>query len=83
MVIEHGGPIAARRLLSSSQPQVRLETLSWRGRLTGSVEAHVLLPYYSLLFTDDDRRVARQRLSDLGFDVDAFLATLQTAPPRT
>ena len=83
MVVEHGRPAAARRLLSSSQPQIGLETLNWRGRLAESVEAHVLLPYYSPLFTDEDRRVARQRLGDLGFDVDAYLVTRQTAPPRT
>src|SRR5687768_1179974 len=41
--------------------------------------AHVLLPYYSQLFTDEDRRVARQRLGDLGFDVDAYLVTRQPA----
>jgi hypothetical protein len=83
MVVEQGGPTAARHLLSSSQPQIGLETLNWRGRLAESVEAHVLLPYYSPLFTDEDRRIARQRLSDLDFDVDAFLVTRQPAPTRT
>jgi len=73
MVLNHGGPAAARRLLGSRQPQVGLETLNWRGRLAESVEAHVLMTRYAPLFSDGDRRVARERLANLGFDVDAFL----------
>ena len=66
------------RLLAGVHVQLGLETLRWHGRLDESVEAHVLLPRYEPLFTDDARRIARARLVDHGFDVDDFLA--QRAP---
>lgn len=42
MVIEHGGPETARRLLAGAHAQLGLETLGWHGRLSESVEAYVL-----------------------------------------
>jgi hypothetical protein len=73
MVIDRGGPEAASFLLAGPQAQVGLETLRWHRRLHESVEAHVLLPRFGPLFTDDERRIARTRLMDHGLDVDAFL----------
>jgi hypothetical protein len=73
MVMRHGGPEAASRLLGGAQVQLGLETLRWHKRLHESVEAHVLLPVFKALFTDDQRRIARTRLQDQGFDVDRFL----------
>jgi hypothetical protein len=73
MVVEHGGPEAASRLLAGAHVQLGLETLRWHGRLDEGVEAHVLLPRFESLSTDDERRIARARLLDHGFDVDAFL----------
>jgi hypothetical protein len=55
MVVEHGGPEAARRLLAGAHAQLGLETLRWHGRLGESVEAYVLLPRYQSLFTDAER----------------------------
>jgi hypothetical protein len=75
MVVEHGGPETARRLLAGAHAQVGLETLRWHGRLGESVEAYVLLPRYRSLFTDAERATARRRLEQHGFDVDAFLAS--------
>lgn len=77
MVLEHGGPEAASRLLAGTHVQLGLETLRWHGRLGESVEAHVLLPRFEPLFSDAERRIARSRLRDHGFDVDAFLADTQ------
>ncbi len=74
MVVERGGPEAASRLLAGAHVQLGLETLRWHGRLHESVEAHVLLPRFEPLFTDEERRIARTRLLDHGFDVDGFLA---------
>lgn len=73
MVVEHGGPEAASRLLAGAHVQLGLETLRWHGRLYESVEAHVLLPRFEPLFTDDERRIARARLQEHDFDVDSFL----------
>jgi hypothetical protein len=41
MVVDHGGAEAARRLLSSSKPQVELETLHWHGRLRESNDSPI------------------------------------------
>lgn len=45
-----------------------------------SVEAFVLLPWYEVLFDDNERQVARTRLEAHRFNVDAFLRGLP-APP--
>ncbi len=41
MVVEHGGPETARRLLAGAHAQLGLETLRWHRRLGESVEAYV------------------------------------------
>jgi hypothetical protein len=67
MVEEHGGVEASRRLLSSASPGGGLARLWELKRLDLSVEASVLLPEYQALFTDDERKIARERLSAYGY----------------
>jgi hypothetical protein len=70
MVADHGGAEAARRLLSSSQPQSGLDRLWEHGRLGDSVEAHALDPRYTTLFTAKQRMVAQRRLEAHGYHVE-------------
>ncbi len=46
-----------------------------------SVEASALLPWYAHLFSQDQRSVARRRLIDHRFDVDAFVERRTKSPP--
>lgn len=49
----------------------------WEKRQLGrSVEAWVLRPEYELLFTDDEREIARHRLELHDFDVNDYLRRL-------
>jgi hypothetical protein len=41
-----------------------------RQRLDWTVEAAALRPEFATLFTDEERAVARRRLTALGFDVE-------------
>ena len=68
MVHEHGGAEAARRLLSAPEAQAGLTTLWELGRLDISVEALVVQERWQPLFTDAERRAARDRLSAYGYD---------------
>jgi hypothetical protein len=70
MITDEGGFAAARKLLRASAVSDGFTTLWERGRLDLSVEAHVLRPEFAGLFTDGERRVARQRLKDYGFEGD-------------
>lgn len=81
MVADHGGPEAVRQLLEGRDASDGFTTLWEAGRLEMSVEAAVLLPWYELLYTDDERAVARRRLVEHRFDVDAFLRTRCATPP--
>ena len=62
MVNEHGGLAAAKRLLSASESQSGLTRLWELGRLHISMEALVLQDRWESLFSDDERRKARERL---------------------
>lgn len=66
MVAEIGGVETARRLLRTATPSEGLWTLAQAGRLDLSMESQVLADEYASLFTDDERRVAQDRLDDLG-----------------
>jgi hypothetical protein len=68
MITDEGGPAAARKLLHASGVSDGFTTLWEHRRLDLSVEAHVLRPEFAGLFTDDERRIARQRLKDYGFE---------------
>jgi hypothetical protein len=81
MVSEHGGGEAARRLMTGRAAQSGLERLWQHGRLGESVEAHMLLPRFAPLFSERERRVARQRLENHSFDVDGFLEGIGDALP--
>ncbi len=68
MVLDHGGVEAARRLLSTDEAQSGLYELWNCGKPEISVEYLVLQPQWRDLFASEQRRRARQRLIDLGFD---------------
>ncbi|GLY74091.1 hypothetical protein Airi01_023580 [Actinoallomurus iriomotensis] len=63
MVSDQGGLATARQLLWSDQISDGFETLRQHGRLDLSVGAHVLKEEFAELFTDEDRRRARDRLA--------------------
>lgn len=67
MLIEHGGLETARRLL----PQMSdgFTELYRRGRLDLTVEALVLKPKWRDLFSEEERKMARERLQACGEDV--------------
>jgi len=62
MVQVHGGAEKAHRLLAAGKVQDGLGELFLLGLLDLTVEHHVLLPEYALLFSDHERAVARARL---------------------
>jgi len=62
------GPIAtARRLITSSTPSEGFTTLWERRRLDLTVEAHVIHPRFSSLFSENEVEVARVRLAEYGY----------------
>lgn len=70
MITDYGGLEAAKRLLAKETVSDGLGTLKLCGRLDLSVEAHVIKPEFSFLFSDEELTVARQRLLDYGFEPD-------------
>lgn len=81
MVGEHGGPEAVRLLLTGRDASDGFTTLWENNRLEMSAEAFALLPWYSSLFSEAQLATARRRLSEYGFDVDAFVQRRSTSPP--
>lgn len=81
MVAEHGGPDAARQLLKGNDASDGFTTLWDASRLDMSVEAAVLRPWYSSMFSDAERAAARHRLAAHGFDVDAFIRSSESHEP--
>jgi hypothetical protein len=73
MVLEHGGVEAARRLLRGAGTAGGFALLWEKNQLARSSEATMLRPEYEALFTADERLLARRRLEEHGFDVDAHL----------
>lgn len=69
MVGEVGGLDTARRLLHAPGVSDGFTTLWEKGRLDLSVENRVLDPRFRPLFTDDERRIARERLKQYGFEM--------------
>lgn len=67
MVGEHGGLEAAKILLHAPNAQSGLERLRELGRLDISMERIVVEPRFAPLFTMEERRVARNRLVDMGY----------------
>ncbi len=68
MLIEKGGPITAKQLLTEGTPQEGFVHLWECGCLDLTVEALVLRDPFCLLFSADELTVARSRLEDLGYD---------------
>ena len=62
-----GGLAAAKQLISKPGGTDGFTTLWEHGRLDLSVEAHILKPEYIELFTDEERRVCRERLEQFGY----------------
>jgi hypothetical protein len=61
------GVQAARTLLAASKLSEGYVALWERGRLDLTVEAVILDPAWEPLFTDEQRRIARSRLTEYGF----------------
>ena len=68
LINEHGGVIAAKRLLRAAEPQSGLIKLWELDRLDISAEALVLQERWRTLFSDDERHAARERLRDYRYD---------------
>lgn len=68
LVCEKGGLQAAKIVIAKDGGTYGFEILWEHGRLDLSVEAHVLKSEYNDLFTDDERRMCRDRLEQFGFD---------------
>jgi hypothetical protein len=68
MLIEKGGLITARQLLTEGNPQEGFVHLWECGCLDLTVEALVLQDPFCHLFSADELMVARSRLEDLGYD---------------
>jgi hypothetical protein len=81
MVADLGPVEATRRLVMATTVSDGFTKLWEHGRLAMSVEALVILPWYSPLFDPAVPAGARQRLADYGFDVEAYLATRTSTPP--
>jgi hypothetical protein len=82
LVAAHGGVGAARRLLSGPKASDGFTTLWEHRRLEMSVEAHIVLPWYQDLFTDEQLDIARDRLRGHGFEVDAFVRRAELDRPQ-
>lgn len=71
MLDVHRGVEKARILLRAHDVSEGYLALWKRGRLDLTVEALVLKPEFERLFTDDERAIAHQRLTDFGYALPA------------
>ena len=69
MLNDQGGLETARTLLHAATVSDGYAALWERQLLDLTVEAVILDPQWTPLFTDEERRIARQRLEAYGFDV--------------
>ncbi|WP_242976010.1 hypothetical protein [Desulfosporosinus sp. FKB] len=69
LVAQKGGLQAAKQLISKEGGTYGFEILWEHKRLDLSVEALVLKPEYTELFTDTEREICRNRLQDFGYSV--------------
>lgn len=69
MLSEQGGLETARTLLHAATVSDGYAALWERQRLDLTVEAVILDPQWTPLFTNEERRIARQRLAAYGFNV--------------
>ena len=70
LVAEKGGVVAAKQLISKDDGTEGFTTLWEHGRLDLSVEAHVLKEEFSELFSDDEKKVCRERLEAFGYNLE-------------
>lgn len=81
MVGDHGPVEATRRLVMAEAVSDGFTKLWEQGRLSLSVEALAILPWYAPLFGPDVVMRAQQRLADYSLDVGAYLAARTSNPP--
>jgi hypothetical protein len=67
MLHEHRGLETARILLRASHVSEGYVALWERNRLDLTVEALILAPEWSGLFSEDEREIAKRRLAEYGF----------------
>ena len=67
LVAEKGGVAAAKQLIGTNGGTEGFTTLWEHGRLDLSVEAHVLKDEFIELFTEEERKMCRDRLLEFGF----------------
>jgi hypothetical protein len=67
MVLDRGGYETAQYLIHTDKPSDGYTALYERGRLDLTVEALVVRPEWSDLFSEDDRERARDRLREYGY----------------
>ncbi|MFI5845606.1 caspase domain-containing protein [Catenuloplanes sp. NPDC051500] len=70
MISTSGGLGAARQLIHATSVSSGFTTLWEKGRLDLTVEAFVLREPWSALFTDEELRIARDRLAEYGYHPD-------------
>lgn len=67
MVGEYGGLVTAKKLLAEDKVHDGLTALYLYGRLDLTVEALVTKEKYQSLFTEEEIKTAKKRLSDLNY----------------
>jgi len=77
----YGGVEWAHRLLRERGTTDGFTSLWEKRRLDLSVEAFVVLSWYTSLFSEDEREEARRRLTAYGFNVEDFLENKGSRPP--
>lgn len=70
MVNEQGGVQAAKRLLHKSGFQYGFTELWQCGCLRLTMEVLVLQPQFAILFTEEERQAARDRLQQCGYNLE-------------
>lgn len=71
MLTDYGGIETAHRLIQGNTATSGFTVLWEKGRLDLSVEALVLAPRWTAMFSVEERNIARKRLVDHGYKLDA------------
>ena len=74
MVSEHGGYEAARTLIQASTVSDGYTALWERGHLELTVEVLILKPEWHDLFSEEERNIARDRLTKYDFDLTKVMS---------
>lgn len=69
LVSQKGGVQAAKQLILKDGGTYGFEVLWENNRLDLSIEAYVLRPEYESLFSDEERRLCRNRLIEFGYKI--------------